>query len=69
MLLVIGFNLVMLWLLEVPLVCFVIAPKWTPKAIERAKAWVSRHTHVFAVRGLTLLGTLLIIKGIAGLIT
>jgi hypothetical protein len=69
LLLVIGFNLVMLWLLEVPLACFVIAPDWTPRAIERAKAWVSRHTHVFAVRGLTLLGTLLFIKGIIGLIS
>ncbi len=68
-LLVIGFNLVMLWLLEVPLISFVIAPDWTPKAIERAKAWVSRHSHVFAVRGLTLIGALLIIKGIAGLIS
>jgi hypothetical protein len=68
-LLVIGFNLVMLWLLEVPLVSFVVAPDWTPRAIERAKAWVSRHAHVFAVRGLTALGALLIIKGIAGLIS
>ena len=66
-LLVIGFNLVMLWLLEVPLVCFVVAPDWTPRAIDRAKAWVSRHTHVFAVRGLTLFGVLMIIKGIIGL--
>ena len=66
-LLVIGFNLVMLWLLEVPLICFVIAPDWTPRAIQRAKAWVSRHTHVFAVRGFTLIGVLLIIKGIIGL--
>ena len=68
-LLVIGFNLVMLWLLEVPLVSFVIAPEWTPRAIERAKGWVSRHAHVFAVRGLTALGALLIIKGIVGLIS
>ena len=66
-LLVIGFNLVMLWLLEVPLVSFVVAPKWTPRAVERAKAWVSRHAHVFAVRGLTALGALLVIKGIIGL--
>ena len=66
-LLVIGFNLVMLWLLEVPLACFVVAPDWTPRAIERAKAWVSRHAHVFAVRGFTALGALLIIKGIIGL--
>ena len=66
-LLVIGFNLVMLWLLEVPLVSFVVAPEWTPRAVERAKAWVSRHAHMFAVRGLTALGALLVIKGIIGL--
>jgi hypothetical protein len=40
-LLVIGFNLVMLWLLEVPLACFSVAPEWTPRAIDRAKAWVA----------------------------
>jgi len=67
-LLVIGFNLVMLWLLEVPLASFVVAPDWTPQAIERAKAWVSRHTHVFAVRGFAALGALLVIKGLIGLI-
>jgi Sap, sulfolipid-1-addressing protein len=39
-LVVIGFNLVMLWLLEVPLAAFVIAPESTPPKIERAKAWV-----------------------------
>ncbi|TMM07108.1 MAG: hypothetical protein E6G05_03345 [Actinobacteria bacterium] len=66
-LLVVGFNLVMLWLLEVPLACFLVAPEWTPRAIERAKLWVSRHAHNFAVRGLTAVGVLLIIKGIVGL--
>ena len=66
-LLVIGFNLVMLWLLEVPLASFVVAPEWTPRAIERAKLWVSRHAHIFAVRGFAAIGALLIIKGIIGL--
>ena len=66
-LIVLGFNLVMLWLLEVPLACFLIAPEWTPRAIERAKLWVSRHAHVFAVRGFATVGGLLIIKGIIGL--
>ncbi len=65
---VIGFNVVMLWLLEVPLACFVVAPDWTPRAIDRAKAWVNRHLHTFAVRGFGLIGALLIIKGIVGLI-
>jgi len=68
-LLVIGFNLVMLWLLEVPLASFAVAPEWTPRAIERAKAWVSRHTHVFAVRGFAAVGALLVIKGIVGLVS
>lgn len=66
-LLVIGFNLVMLWLLEIPLACFIVAPDWTPRAIERAKVWISRHAHVFAVRGFTAVGILLVIKGIIGL--
>ena len=66
-LLVIGFNLVMLWLLEVPLVSFLIAPEWTPRAIQRAKLWVSEHSHMFAVRGLMLFGALMIIKGVVGL--
>ena len=68
MLIVIGFNVVMLWLLELPLISFVIAPDWTPRAIERGKAWISRHAHVFTVRGLALVGSLLSIKGIIGLI-
>jgi hypothetical protein len=41
--------------------------EWTPDAVERTKIWVSRHAHVFAVRGLAALGALLIIKGIVGL--
>ena len=68
-LLVVGFNLVMMWLLEVPLVSFLIAPGWTPRAVERAKLWISRHAHMFAVRGATALGALLVVKGIVGLIS
>ncbi len=68
-LLVIGFNLVMLWLLEVPMVSYLVAPKSTPQAVERVKAWVSRHAHKFAVRGFAAVGTLLVIKGVVGLVT
>ena len=67
-LVVIGFNLIMLLLLEVPLVSFLIAPDWTPRAIERGKVWVSRHSRTFVVRGLTLFAVLMIAKGIIGLI-
>jgi hypothetical protein len=68
-LLVIGFNLVMLWLLEAPLASFAVAPEWTPRAIDRAKRWVSRHAHVFAVRGTAAVGVLLVIKGIVGVVS
>jgi hypothetical protein len=67
-LLVIGFNLVMLWLLEVPLACFGISPDWTRKAIDRATAAVRRHAFSVAVWGLTLLGSLLVVKGVVGLV-
>jgi len=67
-LLVIGFNLVMLWLLEVPLASFLVAPGWTPRAIEHAKRWVSRHAHMFAIRGFAAVGALLVIKGLIGLV-
>jgi hypothetical protein len=67
-LLVIGFNLVMMWLLEVPLASFLVAPDWTPRAVVRAKNWVSRHAHMFAVRGFAAVGGLLIIKGLIGLL-
>jgi hypothetical protein len=66
-LVVVGFNLVMLWLLEVPLVSFTVAPDWTPGAIDRAKAWFAGHTHQFAVRGSAGIGVLLVVKGIVEL--
>ena len=67
-LVVVGFNVVMMWLLEVPLASFLVAPDWTPGAINGAKGWVSRHAHMFAVRGFTAVGALLIIKGVIGLV-
>jgi|SRR5947209_11199042 len=67
-LLVIGFNLVMLWLLEVPFLAFLLAPETTPQRVERAKEWGRRHAFMLAVRGLAVLGLLLILKGVAAAI-
>ncbi len=66
---VIGFNLIMLILLELPLIGYTIAPDWTPGAVERSKAWVGRNGHKAAVIALTVLGTALVIKGVAGLVS
>ena len=65
---VIGFNLVMMLLLEGPIIAFAVAPKWTPKAIDRAKAWVGRHARQVAVYGLAGVGGALVLKGIIGLL-
>jgi hypothetical protein len=68
-LVVVMFNVIMLALLEVPLVCFVVAPDWTPRAIERAKAFVGRHARRSATRFLTVIGALLVIKGLIQLLS
>jgi hypothetical protein len=66
---IILFNLIMLALLEIPLLGFVIAPEWTPRAIDRAKAWVGRHWRRFLVRFNTVIGALLVLKGLIQLLS
>jgi Sap, sulfolipid-1-addressing protein len=65
---VLGFNVVMLVLLEAPLVAFAIAPDWTPRAVERAKAWARRHGPKAAAWGLAAVGAALVVKGLIGLL-
>jgi len=63
------FNMIMLAMLEIPLICFFIAPQWTPNAIERAKAYVRRHARRFLIRFNTVIGALLVIKGLVQLVS
>jgi len=67
--LVLAFNLIMMALLEVPLVSFTVAPDWTTRSIDRAKAWMAVHGHRFAIVGLATVGGLLIIKGLVELLS
>ncbi|HEY2258883.1 MAG TPA: GAP family protein [Solirubrobacteraceae bacterium] len=67
-LLVLLVNVIMLALLEVPLICFVLAPDWTPAAIDRAKAWFRRGGRRIAVIGTTTIGSLLILRALITLI-
>jgi hypothetical protein len=67
--LIVAFNLIMLVLLEVPLVCFTVAPGWTMDAIDRVKAWLGLHAHRFAVAALAIIGGLLIVKGLVELLS
>jgi hypothetical protein len=61
---IIGFNLVMLILLEAPLLATVLYPESAAKAIERGKALIARHWRRYAIRALAILGAALIVKGI-----
>ena len=66
---IILFNIIMLALLEVPLLCFVIAPERTPQLIARAKAWIGRHWRKFLTRFFAGIGGLLVIKGLLQLLS
>jgi hypothetical protein len=59
----IAVNIVMLVLLEVPLVAFTVAPDWTPNAIERFRAWMSREGARAISIGLSAIGAALIVRG------
>jgi Sap, sulfolipid-1-addressing protein len=60
---VIAFNLIMLMLLEVPLLGYAIAPEWTPRAIESARAALRRRGRAWATRAAFVFGALMILRG------
>ncbi len=61
---VIAVNLVMLVLLELPLLAFLLAPEWTPVALERVKGWLSRNGLRAAVIAATVIGAALVVRGL-----
>lgn len=65
---VLAFNLIMLMLLEVPLLGYTFAPEWTPKAVERFRKALRRRGRDWAVRGATIVGMLLVARGIITLL-
>lgn len=67
-LVVIAFNAIMLMLLEVPLLAYTFAPEWTPKAIERFKARLRERGRSWGVHVATILGVLMIARGIVTLV-
>lgn len=58
------FNVIMLALLEVPLIGYVFAPDWTPRAVERFKDWFSRNARRIGFRAALAIGLLLIVRGL-----
>ena len=67
-LLVIGFCLIQLMLLELPLVGYALAPDWTQDAVNRFRAWLARSGRRAAILGAAAIGFASVIKGVVGLI-
>jgi hypothetical protein len=58
------FNVIMLALLELPLIGFIFAPEWTPRAVDRFKEWFSHNARKLGFRAALVIGLLLIVRGL-----
>ena len=65
-LVILGFNLMMLILLVVPLVGFFLAPERTVVEVQRFRAWLTRSGRRMAIYGAAGLGVLLVVRGVVG---
>jgi len=68
-LLVIAFCLIQQLLLEVPLVGYILRPEGTQQAVDGFRAWLGRNGRRAGVWVAVVLGVLLVIRGIAGLVS
>jgi hypothetical protein len=67
-LLVIGFCLMQLILLELPLLGYVFAPDWTANTVTRFRAWMGLKGRTAAVIGAAVIGVLLLVRGVINLL-
>lgn len=68
-LVVVGFCIAQLILIEVPMLAFRIWPRKTPIAIDSAKSWAARHGRHYGVWGLAIVAGLLVIRAVIGLLS
>jgi Sap, sulfolipid-1-addressing protein len=68
-LVVIGYNVMLLILLEVPLVGYFVEPERTVVEVQRFRAWLTRSGRRMAIYGAAGLGALLIARGVIGYLT
>ena len=62
--LILGFNLIMFLLAEVPLVGLFLAPEQTGALVRRFNDWLSGHSRQIAVALCAFLGVFLVVRGI-----
>ena len=68
MLLVVSFCVIQLLLIELPLLGYLFSPERTDDAVKRSKAWMARRGRTVAVIGATVIGVLLLIRGVITLL-
>jgi hypothetical protein len=66
---VLAFNVIMLALLEIPTLGYLLAPEKTPAMVDRLKAGISRHGREAAIWGATVIGSLLVLRGVIELLS
>jgi hypothetical protein len=65
---VLGFNVIMLLLLELPLIGYTVKPEWTALTVHRFNDWLARSGGKMALRVAGVVGILLVVRGIITLI-
>lgn len=68
-LLVVAFCLIQQTLLEVPLIGYALAPQRTQDAVNGFRTWLARNGRRAGIIAATVIGTIVIIRGIAGLVS
>jgi hypothetical protein len=66
---VLGINVIMLMLLEVPLIGYTVSPQKTAVAIKRGSAWLSRDGAKIGLVLVVIIGLALVGRGIGGLLS
>jgi hypothetical protein len=58
---------VMLWMIELPMLCLLLAPEPAERALQRTNRWFAAHGRTIAMIASAAAGGYLVIKGVAGL--
>jgi len=68
-LVIVGFNVMLLILLEIPLLGYLVAPERTVVEVQRFRAWLTRSGRRMMIVGTAGIGVLLLVRGAVGFLT
>jgi Sap, sulfolipid-1-addressing protein len=68
-LVILGFNVMLLILLEIPLIGYFVAPERTVVEVQRFRAWLTRSGRRMMIVGAAGIGVFLLVRGVVGFLT